>query len=1035
MQVSNVHSLVSRCAASAALSLTLLLSACGGGGGGGAASPAPTPQPPPVVVPTTPPVAAATLRVHYHRSQNDTALWGVYAWEGPKVPSVAWIKDRFMFDKTDDFGGYTDILLDAAAKQVKFLITDGDGNKNCGNDQIATLAATVATAGQEVWLAQGDCTIYDKLPVINNAHLADAGAYWLSSTTLAWPGASAASSYKLFYAANGGMAGSATSITGADGSVNLTVVSGGLPAALQTKFPHIKSALALSMSSADAASAKTRLKGQLVLAQFDAAGKLMQANSLQTAGVLDDLYASAAANANLGPSFDANGVPTVRVWAPTAKSVKLNVYTDTSTSVDMVEDSASGVWSYTAPNAAWTNSAYYTFSVNVFSRWADNKFVTNETTDPYSVSVNANGKRSFLANLASSASKPAGWDGHAIAPLAHPTDIAIYELHLRDFSVNDATVPAAHKGKYLAFTDSTSNGMKHLKSLQQAGLTHIHLLPTADMGSINETGCTSPVVPNAAPDSDVQQAAVAATKDSDCFNWGYDPQHYNAPEGSYATDANDGMLRIKEYRAMVKALHDAGLRVTMDVVYNHTAAAKQNDKSVLDKIVPGYYYRMNATGDITGDSCCSDTAAENAMMGKLAIDSVTLWATQYQVDSFRFDIAGLLPLDVFTRMQTQVNAAAGRPIYLYGEAWNFGTVANDARFVQARQANMAGTGIGSFNDRLRDAVRGGGCCDTGDATISQQGFINGLFLDRNAKSAQSVDDLLRVTDLVKVGLSASLKDYRMVDRFGASKLNAEIDYFGLGAGYTGAPQETINYVEAHDNQTLFDINAFKLPVGTSIDDRVRVQNLGNAITMFSQGIPFFHAGQDLLRSKSLDRDSYNAGDWFNALDFSYQSNNFGVGLPSSEKNADSWSLMRPILANALIKPGSAQILASRNNFLDLLAMRKDSTLFRLRTAQDVKDRLVFFNSGTGQVPGLIAMRIDGQAPSAYAGAKYKSVVVFFNVDKVAKSITLDALKGKVLSLHPIQQNSAADSVVKGASFSSATGAFSIPARSTVVFVE
>lgn len=1021
-----------------AISLTLLLSACGGGG-----SPAPsTPVTPPPVVEVLPPVAAGNLRVHYHSAQNNASTWGVYSWEGPKAPSATWITDRFMFSKAENFGAYVDIPLDTTLTAMKLLITDGTGTKNCETDQNLNFNANIATVGQEIWVLPSDCTIYNSVPAITatTAKLSEATAYWLNSTTLALPGAPATDTYKLFYAANAGMSGSTNNINGADGSYNLTPDSAGLSATLKAQFPHLKTALALTLSSADAANAKTRLKGQLVLAQFDSAGKLVQATSLQTANVLDSLYATAAENTVLGASFDNADVPTIRVWAPSAKSVALNFYADanttTKTTVNMVEDGNTGVWSYTDTNAARTNVAYYTFSVNVFSRWAGNSVVTNEITDPYSVSLNANSKRSFLANLASAASKPAGWDSHAIPALAHPTDIALYELHMRDFSVTDATVPAAHKGKFLAFTDTGSNGMLHLKSLAQAGMTHVHLLPTFDIASINETGCINPTVAAAAADSDTQQATVAATKDTDCFNWGYDPQHYTAPEGSYSTDPNNGMTRILEYRAMMKSLHENGLRVAMDVVFNHTAAAKQNDKSVLDKIVPGYYFRTNAKGDITGDSCCSDTASENAMMGKLMIDSLKTWATQYKVDSFRFDIMGMHPLPLMTKLQTAVNAAAGRDIYLYGEAWNIsGATSNDSRFVQARQNNMAGSGIGSFNDRIRDAVRGGGCCDDGANTISQQGFINGVYYDRNASSTQTINDLMRLSDLVRVGLSASLKDFVITDYLGATKTSAELDYAGQKAGFTGAPQETINYVEAHDNQALFDINAFKLPGTTSINDRVRVQNLGNAINMLSQGVPFFQAGQELLRSKSLDRDSYNAGDWFNALDFSYQSNNFGVGLPSAEKNQSTWPLMRPILTNALVKPAMVDIISTRDSFLDLLAIRKSSTLFRLRTAQDVKDRLQFYNVGPSQVPGVIVMRIDGQSPSAYAGANYKSVVTLFNVDKVAKTVTIAALSGKTLALHPTQLASSADAVVKTATYTSGTGTFVIPARTTVVFVE
>lgn len=700
----------------------------------------------------------------------------------------------------------------------------------------------------------------------------------------------------------------------------------------------------------------------------------------------------------------------------------------------MRRDPASGLWTYTAPHAGWTNRAYYTYTVKVLSRWANNTVVSNTVTDPYSVSLSANGRRSFVGNLDSAQLKPAGWDDHRLPKLDHPTDISLYELHVRDFSASDATVAPAHRGKYLAFTDRDSNAMRHLKSLQKAGLSHVHLLPVFDIASVDETGCVTPTVPNAGPDSERQQAAVDAVRDSDCFNWGYDPVHYNAPDGSYATDANDGAARVREFRSMVQSLHESGLRVTMDVVFNHTSGSQQGPTSVLDKIVPAYYYRLNNNGAILNDSCCADTAAEHVMMGKLMVDSVALWAKHYKVDSFRFDIMGFAPLELMKRLQTQVNRAAGREIYLYGEAWNFGAVGNDARFVQARQANMFGTGIGSFNDRLRDAVRGGGCCDNGIDLVSQQGFINGAWYDPNAQARQSRDDVLRLADLVRVGLSGTLRDYRFVDRFGALRSNAQIDYFGQQAGFAASPAETINYIEAHDNQTLFDINALRLPQATSMADRVRVQNLGAAITLLSQGVPFIHAGQEILRSKSLDRDSYNAGDWFNRLDYTYSANNFGVGLPMAGPNKENWSIMQPVLANPLIKPDRRAILAAKAAFEEFLAIRMDTSLFRLRTAQDVSERLSFLNTGPGQQPGLVVMRIDGDQPYRYPHARYRSVVVLFNVGKLAKTIDIPELKGKKLSLHKLQRKSE-DETVRASAYDAASGRFTIPARTTAVFVE
>jgi pullulanase len=1018
-----------------------LLSACGGGSSGGSAAstPPPPPAPPPEPVITVPPVAAGTIRMHLHRVQNDAAQWGVYSWEGPQKPSATWITDRFIFASTDSFGGYVDIPLDPTKTAVKFVVSDASGNKNCGADQQADLSADVATKGQEAWMLEGDCSVYAKLPAVSFGNLNTASAHWLSATTLAWPGAPTTGSYKLYYAMNGGLAASVdavTGLTGADGGFTLTPQA--LPDATKQTYPHLASATGLHLADADAARLPTIAIAQFAIAQYDAAGKLVQVTSLQQAGMLDAVFGAKASQAQLGVSFDNAGVPTFRVWAPTAKSVQLNVYADPSTSsastLAMTRDSTSGVWRYTAPDANWTNHAYYTYTVQVLSRWANNALVTNTVTDPYSVSTSANSARSFVANLDSAELKPAGWDSQTVPALAAPTDIALYELHIRDFSAADASVPTAHRGKYLAFADTTAAPMRHLKSLQQSGMTHVHLLPAFDYASVNEAGCVNPSIADGAPDANTQQAAAASAKDTDCFNWGYDPVHYNVPEGSYASDANDGAVRVREFRQMVQSLHTAGLRVTMDVVLNHTSQAQQGALSVLDRVVPTYYYRMNAAGAILNDSCCADTAQENTMMGKLIIDSVSLWAKQYKVDSFRFDIMGFTPLELMKRLQLAVNQAAGQEIYLYGEAWNFGAVADDKRFVQARQANMFGSGIGSFNDRMRDAVRGGGCCDSGDNLISQQGFISGAYLDPNAKSTQSLDDVLRLADMVRVGLSGTLRDYRFTDRTGAVRSNAEIDYFGQKAGFAASPSETINYIEAHDNQTLFDVNAFRLPQSTSLADRVRVQSMGAAINVLAQGVPFFHAGQEILRSKSLDRDSYNSGDWFNRLDYSYTSNGFGVGLPLAAVNQGTWPLMAPILANPLIAPDNRAILAAKSQFSDLLAIRMDSTLFRLRTAQDVIDRLSFYNTGPKQLPGLIVMSLAGDAPSVYAGAQYKSVVVVFNVDKVAKSIAVSELKGRSLVLHRIQQNGA-DDIVKASTYDNATGTFSVPARTTAVFVQ
>jgi pullulanase/glycogen debranching enzyme len=246
------------------------------------------------------------------------------------------------------------------------------------------------------------------------------------------------------------------------------------------------------------------------------------------------------------------------------------------------------------------------------------------------------------------------------------------------------------------------------------------------------------------------------------------------------------------------------------------------------------------------------------------------------------------------------------------------------------------------------------------------------------------------------------------------------------------PGEVVNYVENHDNLTLFDINAFRLPTATSREDRARVQILASAINAFSQGVAYFHAGVDTLRSKSLDKNSYDSGDWFNRLDWSYADNNFGVGLPPARDNADSWPLAKPLLANALIKPHANDIAWTRDAFRDLLKIRKSTTLLRLRTAEDIKARLSFLNTGSAQDPTVLVGRLNGVG---YPGANFDELVYLINVDKTAKQLTLPALAGRALELHPVHTAAtAADKRAAQASFNGATGGFSLPARTAVVFV-
>ena len=862
----------------------------------------------------------------------------------------------------------------------------------------------------------------------------EARAIWLSDSLLRWPGVVSTGRFRLHYSTDGSaVAEPGARVTGADGSLDLEPFAGPLPPPVAERFRHVAAGITLR-TSASRATLRGLHRKQLLLVHEDSDGRVIRATRLQSAAALDALY-PAAERARLGPTI-ARGRTTFALWAPTARNVELCVYENGRDMAQLLRpmqfDAATGVWSTT--HHGNLSGRYYTYLVDVHVDGVG--VVRNRVTDPYAVSLTTDSRRAYVADLQSPRLKPAGWDATPVPDRVQAqTDAVIYELHVRDFSIGDASVRPVFRGKYLAFTQDDTHGMRHLKALAAAGVTDVHLLPVFDFGSVPEQGCVTPA-PAGPPDGESQQAAVTAVSALDCFNWGYDPVHFTAPEGSYATDAADGAARIVEFRRMVQALHRAGLRVGMDVVYNHTYAAGQDRWSVLDRIVPGYYHRLDEAGRITTSTCCFNTATEHRMMAKLMIDSAVTWARDYRIDSFRFDLMGHQPRAAMEELQRRVDAAAGRPVLLLGEGWNFGEVADGARFVQASQLSLNGSGIATFSDRARDAIRGGGAGDNDERQVQIQGFVNGLYYDRNADAPSSVTaaDLMRAGDLVRVGLAGSLRGYRMQAYDGRELRLEQIPYGGgQPAGYVTSPGEVVNYVENHDNQTLYDLNAFKLPLGTSSADRARVQVLAAALNAFSQGITYWHAGFELLRSKSMDRNSFDSGDWFNRLDWTGRDNFFGTGLPPARDNAASWPLMRPRLADARLRPSAADIDWTRAAFLDLMRMRSSSTLFRLRSAADVHERLRFLNTGPEQVPTVIAAHLQG---NGYPGAGFREILYLVNVDLEPHALVLATERGKRYVLHPVHRElRAADRrAAEESLFDPLTGRFTVPARTAVVFV-
>ena len=351
---------------------------------------------------------------------------------------------------------------------------------------------------------------------------------------------------------------------------------------------------------------------------------------------------------------------------------------------------------------------------------------------------------------------------------------------------------------------------------------------------------------------------------------------------------------------------------------------------------------------------------------------------------------------------------------------------------------MAGTGIGTFSDRGRDAVRGGGAFDRGPSLVQNQGFINGLWYDDNGSSTVDasvrLQQLLDAGDLIKLMLAATIKDYQFVDCHGHLATGAELNYNRQPAGYTKNPADVVNYVSAHDNQTLFDINQYKTPMGTTMADRVRINNLGISLVGLSQGIPFFHAGDDTLRSKSFDRNSYNSGDWFNRLDWSYRTNNFAVGLPPQPDNGRDWSTMTQFLLNPAIMPGFEAVYRAHLYFEDVLRIRKSSPLFRLRTGEEVKRRVKFYNVGASQQPALIVMALSDKI-GPVLDSQVRSIIVLFNVDRVPKTFTVADYSGISLELHPVLSCSIGDPIVRQSRYDPLAGTFTLPPRTTAVFIE
>ncbi|MBW3845825.1 pullulanase-type alpha-1,6-glucosidase [Aeromonas hydrophila] len=896
--------------------------------------------------------------------------------------------------------------------------------------------------------------------------VAGASAHLIDGNTLIWQGGKDKPHVRLYYTESGTIKANAE---GVFDFPYITLAPTSLTAEQQAKYPHLKDAAAFALPAGK--DLKPLLKGELVAIGTDADGILQGATLVQSAGALDALYADAAAKLAYGAVVEGGNV-TFRLWAPTAKSVKLALFDDKHRALGertMTLDEASGSWS--VQGGSELVGKFYRYDIQVYHP-VSRKLESYQVTDPYSLSLAMNSEFSQVVDLNDPALKPEGWDSlKAPHSQQNPADITIYEAHVRDLTGNDDSTPAEHRGKFLGLTDTDTAPVKHLQALAKSGVSHLHLLPVFDIATVNEDPAkvanisddfgklcqVNPEVQNSkfagycssgqtieAVLGDLQgsdskenpqvQELYGYLRGVDSFNWGYDPYHYTTPEGSYATNA-EGSQRILEFREMVKAIkQNIGMNVVMDVVYNHTNEAGLGPKSVLDKIVPWYYQRLNPeTGSVENSTCCSNTAPEHAMFAKLMDDSLVTWARDYKIDAFRFDLMGHHPKDQMVQALAAVKQV-NPEMYFYGEGWNFGEVQDDKRFVQATQKHLAGTGIGSFSDRLRDAVRGGSPFDGGDTIRKTQGFGNGALVDANEMDGVDRATALHQADLVRLGMAGNLKDFILTDKDGMPKKGSDIDYNGQPAGYAQDPTEIQNYVDKHDNQTLFDNLIYKAPQGA---DLVRMQGVSLATAMLGQGIPFTHAGVELLRSKSMERDSYDSGDWYNRVDYTLADNNFDKGLPRKDKDGDNYPLIEKVLGKH-VKPSGADMATMVGFYQELAELRQSSRLLRLGSGAEVIKRVDFRNTGPDQEPGLIVMTVDdGVNAGADLDPAIDGLVVMINATNAPQSISdfrdgndqpIDLTSLQLSPAHHGGESIARDAAVNG-------GALTLGAWSAAVFVK
>lgn len=773
------------------------------------------------------------VKIHYHRFDEIYDDWNLWLW-GLDADGNGTDGAGYAFNEEDEFGKIYEGMISGTAgcTQIGLIVRKGDWDeKDIETDRFVNVDEALNADGQvEFYLVEGDATIYtdsseiDLTPKFKSASIQSSRTidFVVSSP---FSGSEKALKEKFILKDNEG------------NNVNVkTIITEG------SKTTSGKIMLEDVIDFTKQYTLTSEDYGEIPCVIGNAFNSDAFAESFTYTG--DDLGATYSKDKTV-----------FKVWAPTALEVSLNLYEkgdgDNLKETLKMEKAENGVWEKTVEGDL--NGVYYTYSVDVGT-------TVNEAVDLYARATGVNGMRGMVIDL--DATDPEGWDKDEYVKLDTYSDAIIYETHVRDFSIDESS-GMENKGKYLAFTEENTKspntgvatGIEHLKDL---GITHVQLQPVFDFCSVDETKLDEPQ-----------------------FNWGYDPENYNVPEGSYSTDPYNGEVRVNEFKQMVQSLHDNDIGVIMDVVYNHTG---KTEDSNMNLIVPNYYYRKNSNGSFSnGSGCGNETASEREMVRKYIIDSVKYWVEEYHIDGFRFDLMGVHDIETMNMIKEELQKI-NPSIIVYGEGWTGGTTLLADEDSALKKNVVSLNGVGAFSDDLRDGIKGS-VFDSED-----QGFVSG---------AENKEES------IKFGIIGCTQ-------------NNQIDYEKVNysdAYWANFPYQSLSYSECHDNLTLWD----KLHTSTTDkteDQLIAMDKLAASIVIPSQGVTFMQLGQDFLRSKPKDE----TGETFEGN--SYKSSDFTNSIKWDRK--DTYSNVYEY-------------------YKGLIAFKKAHDAFRMQTPEEIQENLIFMN--------------------------------------------------------------------------------------------